>query len=66
MSKVPERLMPIFVILIVAMMVIPLPGIVLDLLLAANFSVTIGMLLLTMYTKEPLEFSVALIGDDAV
>ncbi|MEX0974434.1 MAG: flagellar biosynthesis protein FlhA [Bacillota bacterium] len=58
MSKVAERLVPIFVILIVAMMVVPLPGIILDLLLAANFSITIGMLLLTMYTKEPLEFSV--------
>jgi flagellar biosynthesis protein FlhA len=53
-----ERAVPIFVILVVAMMVVPLPGFVLDLLLAANFSVTIGILLLTMYTKEPLEFSV--------
>ncbi len=58
MSKVGERLVPVFVILIVAMMVIPLPGVALDLLLAANFSITVGMLLLTMYTKEPLEFSV--------
>ncbi|MGE5578680.1 MAG: flagellar biosynthesis protein FlhA [Bacillota bacterium] len=58
MSKVTERIVPVFVILVVAMMVVPLPGVILDLLLAANFSITIGMLLLTMYTKEPLEFSV--------
>jgi len=58
LSKLTERIVPVFVILVVAMMVVPLPGVVLDLLLAANFSITIGMLLLTMYTKEPLEFSV--------
>jgi flagellar biosynthesis protein FlhA len=58
LSKVTERIVPVFVVLVIAMMVIPLPGVVLDLLLAANFSITIGMLLLTMYTKEPLEFSV--------
>ncbi len=58
MNRAAEKLVPVFVILIIAMMVVPLPGIALDLLLAANFSITIGMLLLTMYTKEPLEFSV--------
>ena len=30
----------------------------LDILIAANFSISIAILLLTMYTKEPLEFSV--------
>ncbi|MGI6662973.1 MAG: flagellar biosynthesis protein FlhA [Bacillota bacterium] len=58
MSKMTERLVPIFVVLIVAMLVVPLPWYMLDLLIAANFSISIGMMLLTMYTKEPLEFSV--------
>lgn len=58
MSKVTERLVPAFVVIIIAMLVVPLPWFFLDLLLAANFSISIGMLLLTMYTKEPLEFSV--------
>ncbi|HHX29577.1 MAG TPA: flagellar biosynthesis protein FlhA [Firmicutes bacterium] len=58
MTKVTERLIPVFVVLIVAMLVVPLPWYLLDLLIAANFSISIGMMLLTMYTKEPLEFSV--------
>jgi flagellar biosynthesis protein FlhA len=58
LNKAAERLIPIFVVLVVAMMVVPLPYYVLDLLLAANFSISIGMMLLTMYTREPLEFSV--------
>ena len=45
MSKVTERLVPVFVILIVAMLVVPLPWYLLDLLLAANFSISIGMML---------------------
>lgn len=58
MTKMTERLVPVFVVLIVAMLVVPLPWYLLDLLIAANFSISIGMMLLTMYTKEPLEFSV--------
>lgn len=56
--KSAESMVSILVVLIVAMMVVPLPWYILDMLLAANFSIAIGVLLLTMYTKEPLEFSV--------
>jgi flagellar biosynthesis protein FlhA len=46
------------VIMIVAMMVIPLPTIMLDILLLINLSISIMILLITMNTKEPLEFSI--------
>ena len=46
------------VIMIVAMMVIPLPTILLDILLIINLSISIMILLITMNTKEPLDFSI--------
>ncbi len=58
MRRPAESMVSIFVVLILAMMVVPLPWYLLDMLLAANFSIAIGVILLTMYTKEPLEFSV--------
>ena len=58
MRRSVESAVSILVVVIIAMMVVPLPSFVIDLLLAANFSIAIGVLLLTMYTKEPLEFSV--------
>ena len=42
----------------VAMMVIPLPAMVMDLLLSLNLTVAMVVLLVTMYTLEPLQFSV--------
>ncbi len=53
-----NSIISVFVLLIVAMMVIPLPPALLDVLIAVNFSMAIAILLLTMYTKEPLDFSV--------
>ena len=58
LAKGKDSVISIFVLLIVAMMVIPLPPVVLDILIAINFSIAIAILLLTMYTKEPLDFSV--------
>jgi flagellar biosynthesis protein FlhA len=46
------------VILILLMMVVPLPPIVLDLLLTMNITFALIILLVTMYTNEPLQFSV--------
>lgn len=48
----------LFVISIVVMMVIPLPSQLLDLLLILNISLALTILLVSMYTKEPLEFSI--------
>ncbi|MFP3391081.1 flagellar biosynthesis protein FlhA [Brevibacillus sp. SIMBA_040] len=48
----------LFVISIVVMMVIPLPSELLDLLLILNISLALTILLVSMYTKETLEFSI--------
>lgn len=58
MKRTAESAISIMVVVIIAMLVVPLPWFMLDLLLATNFSLAIGTLLLTMYTKEPLDFSV--------
>ncbi|HHT84523.1 MAG: flagellar biosynthesis protein FlhA [Bacillota bacterium] len=57
-GKARSSIVSVLVVLIVAMMIVPLPPGMLDILIAANFSISIAILLLTMYTKEPLEFSV--------
>ena len=43
---------------LVAMMLIPLPPALLDLLLTFNFGVALCILLVSMYVREPLEFAV--------
>ncbi|WML31519.1 flagellar biosynthesis protein FlhA [Neobacillus sp. OS1-32] len=48
----------VVVILIVAMMIIPLPTILLDFLLICNISISLMILLVAMNTKEALEFSI--------
>ncbi|PPB08605.1 flagellar biosynthesis protein FlhA [Brevibacillus laterosporus] len=50
--------MIIFVLSIVVMMVIPLPSGMLDMLLIVNISLALVILLVSMYTKEALEFSI--------
>jgi len=44
-------------VMIVGMMILPLPHWMLDLLLCANIALGLSILLVTMYTSEPLEFS---------
>lgn len=58
LSKNSDLLLAGAVILILAMMIIPLPPIVLDLLLAANFGLAILILVVSMYIMHPLELSV--------
>lgn len=48
----------IFVIVIVAMMIIPMPTILLDFFLIINISLSILILLVAMNTKEALDFSI--------
>jgi flagellar biosynthesis protein FlhA len=43
---------------IILMIIIPLPSILLDILLTLNISISIIIFLISMYIKEPLEFSV--------
>ena len=51
-------LVAIGIIGIILMIVIPLPPAMLDILLTLNISLSIVVFLITMYIKEPLEFSV--------
>lgn len=57
MSK-SETLLPIGLLGILVIMLIPLPGVVLDLLLAGNLSITILLLLVTMGAKRALDLAV--------
>jgi flagellar biosynthesis protein FlhA len=56
--KIKEFSVFIVVILIVAMMIIPLPTLLLDFLLIFNISLSLMILLVAMNTKEPLDFSI--------
>jgi flagellar biosynthesis protein FlhA len=49
---------PILVILILAMMVMPLPAFLLDILFTFNIAMAMIVLLIALYTLKPLEFSV--------
>jgi flagellar biosynthesis protein FlhA len=49
---------PILVIMILAMMVLPLPPFVLDMLFTFNIALAMIVLLISLYTLKPLEFSV--------
>ena len=49
---------PILIILVLAMMVLPLPTVLLDLLFTFNIALSVIVLLVALYTLRPLEFSV--------
>jgi flagellar biosynthesis protein FlhA len=51
-------IVPIGFALLIVVIVVPLPSFILDVLLAFNIAVSIIILMTTMYTKEPLDFSV--------
>jgi flagellar biosynthesis protein FlhA len=53
-----DIVLAISVILILALMIIPIPPILLDVLLATNIAVAILILMVTMYLTNPLEISV--------
>jgi len=58
LKKYSDLLVALAVVLVVAMMVIPLPPWLLDVLLTVNLSFALVILLVTIYTREALEFSV--------
>lgn len=58
LSKYSDILIAIAVVLVVAMLVIPVPPGVLDFLLTVNLSISLMVLLVAIYNKEPLQFSV--------
>jgi len=45
------------VIIMVVMMIVPLPPVVLSLLIAVNLAAALCILLLSLYTQQPLDFS---------
>lgn len=52
-----DVLLAVGMVLIVAMMMIPLPSIALDILLTVNIALAVVIMLVTLYTNEPLEYS---------
>jgi flagellar biosynthesis protein FlhA len=57
-SRIGQVAVPAAIIGIVVMMVVPLPSVVLDLLLVANLSAAVVILLTAMSVERPLDFSI--------
>ena len=53
-----EMLTVVGVVTVLVVMIIPLPPIMLDCLLALNITISISILLISMYTQRPLDFSI--------
>jgi flagellar biosynthesis protein FlhA len=49
---------PLLIIMILSMMVLPLPPVLLDLFFTFNIALAVMVLLVAMYTKKPLDFSI--------
>lgn len=58
MFNVKDSVMSVFVILIVALIIIPLPTFILDFAFVFNISISLMILLISIYIKDTLEFSV--------
>jgi flagellar biosynthesis protein FlhA len=58
MSRALGLLFPILIVGAVLVMVVPLPPVLMDLLLAANLTLSVVILLTTIHVASPLEFSV--------
>ncbi len=53
-----DMVMALSLVLIVALLIVPLPPMMIDLLIAASIAVSIAIMLLTMYIHKSMEFSV--------
>ncbi|MDP4108453.1 MAG: flagellar biosynthesis protein FlhA [Bacillota bacterium] len=58
MTKLLNNVVSLFVIVIVALIIIPLPVFLLDMMFILNITLSLIILLITMYVKNALEFSV--------
>ncbi|HEY1535716.1 MAG TPA: FHIPEP family type III secretion protein, partial [Polyangiaceae bacterium] len=56
-SFISELTIPVAIIGIVLMMVLPLPGFLIDVLLAISLAVSIGVFLIGLFMESPLQFS---------
>lgn len=52
-----DIILAVVIVLIVAMMLIPLPAMLLDMLITLNIALALTILLVTLYTQEPLQYS---------
>ncbi|PTY07840.1 EscV/YscV/HrcV family type III secretion system export apparatus protein [Opitutaceae bacterium EW11] len=57
MSRYSDVLLAVMVVLILSLMILPIPPLLLDLLLAANLSISVLLLILSMYVPNVLAFS---------
>ena len=57
LSRHSDIVIAIVAVMIVGMMIVPLPHWVLDILLCGNIALALSILLVSMYTSEPLQFS---------
>lgn len=48
---------PVLILMVLAMMVLPLPPFILDLLFTFNISISVMILLVAMFTRKPLDFA---------
>ena len=58
LKSLTNNLIPVFLLLVIVLIIIPLPTWLLDFMLVLNISVSLIILLMTMYIKSPLEFSI--------
>src|SRR4051794_19290678 len=56
--SLPDLTMAAAAVIVIGLMVIPLPSVLLDVLLAVNITAALTILLISMYVRESLEFSV--------
>jgi flagellar biosynthesis protein FlhA len=57
MRRSVDLIIVVAIIGVVLMMIVPLPDFLLDILLTINIALALAVLLITMYTNEPLQFS---------
>lgn len=53
-----DMAMALSLVMIVALMLVPLPPVFIDLLIAVSIALSVGIILMTMYISQPMEFSV--------
>ena len=58
MRKYLDNAVTVFVVLAIFLIIIPLPTWLLDMLFVVNIALSLVILMITMYIKEPLEFSI--------
>ncbi len=58
LSKYTDMIAAIFVVIVIVMMIVPLPPIIIDLLIAANISMALAIVIMTLYVRRALDFSV--------